>query len=649
MVTQLAMAVPANGAQGMEPPAADRPQTASSSRQARRSARFSDVLGGVVEENGLTDGKRKPGKTLAEELGVAYPFLPPVPGKVPIRTAGGSVTRTPESNPDGGAEGAVALAPNGSSSVRLASAGAPPAACNAESGAVLAPFDSGAFIPPKNTTKSGESLLYPGRMVAPEAGRPTAMSGLLTNWIPRPADALDASKATCFQPAADSQGPDLQALVPAIENSGLVAANSEISVQPEGWPSRGQPGLPAQPQGVATDEPQRPVAANSEISVQPEGWPSQGRPGLPAQPQGMAADEPKRPVAANSEISVQPGWPSRGRPDWPAQPQGTSADESQHPSLPAHDADYRSERTNRTASGLRLEPTATDDPASLVAPAAADASVVRMPAAGSIERPGAGATAGLAFTARLVPLPAAAAAAPAPVPVPAADEKPQDAVPANTSKPDTTRTPALSAARISKDLKDDASDGYRANDPAPETSAPRVLSPLPPSGSLKPPAESAGDTATKEQAGPPLRQTGATETAKDSAPAAPAREIQLQLQRGEQRVEVRLSERSGEVRVAVRTPDAQLAGALRADLPGLSARLEQTGFRAETWHPPIFHESARHAVAVAPSSSDSPDGQAGSRQGGQQQQEPRQPKPNTAHTAAKSQRKEFRWLMSQLP
>jgi hypothetical protein len=109
-----------------------------------------------------------------------------------------------------------------------------------------------------------------------------------------------------------------------------------------------------------------------------------------------------------------------------------------------------------------------------------------------------------------------------------------------------------------------------------------------------------------------------------------------------------LAERSGEVRVEVRTPDAQLAGALRAGLPALATRLEQTGFRAETWHPAISHQSTRPVSEAPASVTDSPDARNGSRQGGQQQPDARQQRPNTAHTA-KTQRKEFRWFMSQLP
>jgi len=131
------------------------------------------------------------------------------------------------------------------------------------------------------------------------------------------------------------------------------------------------------------------------------------------------------------------------------------------------------------------------------------------------------------------------------------------------------------------------------------------------------------------------------------------RDIQLQLNHGEQRVDVRLTERSGEVRVAVRTPDPQLAGSLREDLPQLSARLEQTGFRAETWHPTVSEAPSgieRRMPAGGSSFSDPQQGgQNQSRQEGQEQQPPRQPKPNASQGATNQQRKDFAWLMSQLP
>jgi hypothetical protein len=359
------------------------------------------------------------------------------------------------------------------------------------------------------------------------------------------------------------------------------------------------------------------IAASIEISMHSESWPSRGQRGLPAQPLAAVAGESRRPVSQR-----------------PAPGSGV-------------------EPTDEALSIVRLgtELAAAADPSAILAAwVSADAAVAGAPVL-SNQRKGAGVPAGLAFTARLVPLPAASAAVPLPAAAlaPVADEKPPEAISGDSANSNATRTPAPQAPRISKDLKDDASREFRGTDPSPETAAARALPSLAPAPA-QPPAGSADDSFTKEPTAPPPPQAGVTEATKDPAPAAaPAREIQLQIQHGEQRVDVRLSERSGEVRVAVRTPDAQLAGALRADLPSLSTRLEQTGFRAETWHPGIFHESTRHPASAAPAFSDSTGGQNGSRQGGQQQPEPRQPRPNAAQTAAKSQRKEFRWLMSQLP
>jgi hypothetical protein len=104
--------------------------------------------------------------------------------------------------------------------------------------------------------------------------------------------------------------------------------------------------------------------------------------------------------------------------------------------------------------------------------------------------------------------------------------------------------------------------------------------------------------------------------------SAPAREIRLQVTGGEERVDVRLTEHRGEVQVAVRTPDSRLTEALRNDLPALSARLEQNGFRAETWHP-AASRLEHFALTPEPSSSGSaPQGHGGERHRNPQDQEP---------------------------
>jgi len=56
-------------------------------------------------------------------------------------------------------------------------------------------------------------------------------------------------------------------------------------------------------------------------------------------------------------------------------------------------------------------------------------------------------------------------------------------------------------------------------------------------------------------------------------------------QPGAQKVEVRIVQQAGEVRVAVHTGDSDLAHGLQQGLSDLVGRLQETGFRAEAWHP----------------------------------------------------------------
>jgi hypothetical protein len=69
-------------------------------------------------------------------------------------------------------------------------------------------------------------------------------------------------------------------------------------------------------------------------------------------------------------------------------------------------------------------------------------------------------------------------------------------------------------------------------------------------------------------------------------PQAETHAISLRLAvTADQRIELKVTEHAGEVKVAVRTADADLAGSLRENLGDLVHKLEQSGFRAETWHP----------------------------------------------------------------
>jgi len=109
-------------------------------------------------------------------------------------------------------------------------------------------------------------------------------------------------------------------------------------------------------------------------------------------------------------------------------------------------------------------------------------------------------------------------------------------------------------------------------------------------------------------------------------------------------------ERGGDVHVAVRTPDTRLAGELREDLPALATRLEQTGFRTETWHPAGGTERSAGRPAESASGTASQDAQGQSQQGGEQQRNPQQsePKEPQASEQPKPDSKDFAWLLSAL-
>jgi len=98
--------------------------------------------------------------------------------------------------------------------------------------------------------------------------------------------------------------------------------------------------------------------------------------------------------------------------------------------------------------------------------------------------------------------------------------------------------------------------------------------------------------------------------------AQPAsRDVSLRLGEGNNSVDIRMAERAGEIRVTVHTPDRDLAGSLRAELPDLVGKLRQEGYQAEAWRP----ASTAHADTGRRSGSDTPafqqDAAAGRRDG----------------------------------
>lgn len=131
------------------------------------------------------------------------------------------------------------------------------------------------------------------------------------------------------------------------------------------------------------------------------------------------------------------------------------------------------------------------------------------------------------------------------------------------------------------------------------------------------------------------------------APAPAATDIRISLNDGGQRVELRVTERAGDIHVAVRTPDSQLATAMRDDLPALSSKLEQAGFHSEMGRP-----AATSGVESKPIQTSSGDAASDSRHesGSSQQRENPQRNPNHPQQTfnRKSDRKEFSWLFESI-
>jgi len=104
--------------------------------------------------------------------------------------------------------------------------------------------------------------------------------------------------------------------------------------------------------------------------------------------------------------------------------------------------------------------------------------------------------------------------------------------------------------------------------------------------------------------------------------AVPLKDISLQVaQSGNQGVEVRLTQQSGELRVAVRTADSELAHGLQQGLSDLVGRLQENGSRAEAWRPggPVVQPGPVFESRSSPGGSQKDDSQ--SHSGGSPQQQ----------------------------
>ena len=131
-------------------------------------------------------------------------------------------------------------------------------------------------------------------------------------------------------------------------------------------------------------------------------------------------------------------------------------------------------------------------------------------------------------------------------------------------------------------------------------------------------------------------------------PAAPIRSLEFQLDSVEGRVAVRFADRAGEVKVDVRTPDSHLASTLRADLPELAAKIEQTGYRAEVWQPATSSAVERGRVAESAASSGDFQHQPQGGQGDSQEQQRHDPPAPEQTSPRKDNRKDFQWLFTSI-
>jgi hypothetical protein len=151
----------------------------------------------------------------------------------------------------------------------------------------------------------------------------------------------------------------------------------------------------------------------------------------------------------------------------------------------------------------------------------------------------------------------------------------------------------------------------------------------------------------------PVRPQDAMESeSKPEAPSTPAvRDMKFALTGGESRVEVRLSERGGEVKMTVRTPDGNLASTLRENLPALSTRLTESGFKSEAWHPAAASTNEWRHTAQSSAGGAFQDANSQSREQNRESQDgagQRRPKIPQEPVTQKQKGKDFAWLMSSL-
>jgi hypothetical protein len=228
------------------------------------------------------------------------------------------------------------------------------------------------------------------------------------------------------------------------------------------------------------------------------------------------------------------------------------------------------------------------------------------PAAGPVISGAPAANADLAFAARVTPAQAAA----------------------ETSTNARSSQEAQASATAASNLRKAAAAADDAQQPTPQ--------PVPSAANVAVAYETSARTAEPTappapQSPAPAAQTAPSEPAIPTHTTTPLRDISLHVsQPGSERVEVRVVQQAGEVRVAVRTGDSELASGLRQGVHELAGKLEDSGYRAETWRPASTSAAAApvaaaesHGSSMQPQSQSQQQSQQGNSQGrqnGSQQQ-----------------------------
>jgi hypothetical protein len=212
-----------------------------------------------------------------------------------------------------------------------------------------------------------------------------------------------------------------------------------------------------------------------------------------------------------------------------------------------------------------------------------------------------------------------------------------------------TGGPDPAATRATRDRRPEAATADRAGTPAVTSAGMAIPHAEPAAQERGEAAPERPDSATAK----PVRPQDAmeSETRPDAAKTAAVRDMKFEVTGGERRVEVRLSERAGEVKMTVRTADAPLASSLRENLPALSARLADSGFKSEAWRPSAssaneWRHDARSAGGGASQDANAqPRGQDRQPQDGAGQRRPKSPQ---EPMPLKEKGRDFAWLMSSL-